>query len=254
MSQTKPFLSIIIPTFNEECRIAQSLTVIQSFVKTQKYQIEVIIVDDGSSDQTENLVKNFCLKHSDFKFVKNSHLGKALTVKRGVEETTGKYILFSDADLSTPIETINPMLEDLIHQNFEVVIASREAKNAIRINEPYSRHILGRIFNFAIKLFFLPKIQDTQCGFKMFEGKVAKKIFNNLLVFKARGKPAKTAYTGAFDVEILLLSKKYGYRIKEIPVTWTYSNISKVNPINELRYLFHDIFWLLINKIQGKYH
>ena len=246
-------LSIIIPTYNEEKRISQSLTDIQNFIKTQEYQTEVIIVDDGSSDQTESLVKKFCLLHPDFKLVKNPHLGKALAVKKGIEEANGEYILFSDADLSTPIETVIPMLKALTEENFRLVIASREAKNAVRINEPYSRHLLGRAFNLIIKLLFLPKIQDTQCGFKMFDGKVAKKIFQDLLVFIEKNKTIKTAYTGAFDVEILLLAKKYGYKIKEIPITWTYSSISKVNPFNELRYLFHDLFWLFINKMKGYY-
>lgn len=252
------FLSIIIPTYNEEKRILGSLEKIQDFMKNSRdnsrlVSIEVIIVDDGSLDRTVPIVTAFIKNKPLFRLIENSHRGKALTVKRGIAEAQGEFVLFSDADLSTPINEVNQMLKIMIEQNVDIVIATREGKTASRLHEPYSRHFFGRIFNFVIRTFILSEFQDTQCGFKLFKKKVAQELFQSLLVYGEHRPKTKMAFTGAFDTELLLIAQQRKFQIAQHPVTWTYYQTQNVKPLREIPLILIDLSLIFINKLKGKY-
>jgi len=209
-------LSIVIPCFNEEKRITQTLSKISSYLKNKGINYEIILVDDGSKDKTLSCVEGF----DNIIILKNErNRGKGYSVRRGVLEAKGEYILFSDADLSTPIEELERFLKE-IGEN-DIVIGSRaSAESKIIIHQPWWREKMGKVFNILINLFIINGFKDTQCGFKLFRKEPAKKIFS---LSKING--------FAFDVEVILIAKRLGYRIKDLPVTWINSRESKVNPI-----------------------
>lgn len=234
-------LSIVIPVFNEEKRIKKSLFEIISYLKNSKIikNFEIIIVDDNSSDNTFNIVSNFDKKIVVLKNKKN--YGKGYSIKKGILNAKYDYILFTDADLATPINEIEKMLIEIKH--FDVVIASRNLKNSkIVVKQPFYRQILGNIFPFIVRFILISNIKDTQCGFKLFKGNVAKKIFK-----------LQTRYRFSFDVEILFIAKKKGFKIKEIPVRWIDKKGSKVNLLKDSTKMFIDLFKIKYNNYKKKY-
>ena len=245
-------ISIIIPAYNEEKRIQKTLERIFSYMKEKKHDFEIIVVDDGSKDKTVELVELFRKKNSKgkkkadknrIKILKNiKNKGKGHSVKRGMLSGEKKWLLFSDADLSTPIEEIEKF-EKYIDQ-YSIIIASRNLKESqIKIKQPKLRSTLGKIFPFVVNLFTIRGIKDTQCGFKLFRKDVAEKIF-----------PLQTSKRFAFDVEVLFIAKKHGYKIKEIPVIWINALGSKVDPINDSISMFFDLIRFRFNSIIGKYN
>lgn len=234
-------LSIVMPAYNEGNRIGPTLSKIYEFLKTKDYNCEIIVVDDGSSDNTVSEAENSHLAHEGkLRVIRNgSNKGKGFSVKNGIINSRGEYILFSDADLSTPIEEVDKLFKE-IDKGYDIVIGSRGlADSDVRVRQPWYRETMGRVFNFFIKLMLLKEFNDTQCGFKFFKGVVAKDIASNLKIDGF-----------AFDAEILYIALKRGYKVKEVPVIWLNSCHSKVNPLYEPLRMFRDI--LLIRMIHRK--
>lgn len=249
-----PEISVIIPTYNEEKRgIKKNLAVVMDFLESESYDYELIVADDGSTDNTVGVAEEFARGKERVKILKLSHRGKGATVRDGMLEAEGKYLLFSDADLATPIEELKRLLNWVKEQGFDIAIASREGVGARRENEPYYRHFLGRGFNFLVKLIALRGIEDTQCGFKLFKAAVAKDILKRLKIYAPLNGEIKHPYLGAFDVEILFLAKKLGYQIKEVPVTWHYAETQKLDPLKDSLRMARDVLTVRLNDWRGLY-
>jgi len=260
-----PTLSIIIPAYNEAGRLIPTLEQAETFVKAQSYPIEVIVVDDGSKDDTYATALNFVSGRENFKLIKNpSNLGKGAAIKKGMEAASGALRLFSDADLSTPLEEIHKFISYLEPKDvrpgdnrsgdsqpagnypadYQIVIGSRRVKGArVAKRQPFYREGAGRVFSFLVRIFLLGGFLDTQCGFKMFTAEAARNIF-----------PRLTINRFGFDIEILFVAQKiFGYKIKEAPVTWYDSPSSKVRLAKDSLQMFLDIFRIRWRWLKGKY-
>lgn len=246
--------SIVIPVYNESDRIIPTLTQVLTFMRNFTDSFEVIIVDDGSEDNTVELVESHGRDNSEVKLVKNHHKGKGHTVWTGMMKAEGSYIYMADADLSTPIEELKTLLPWVVEQKFDIVIASREGIGAKRVNEPYYRHLMGRLFNYIVQLVVLPGIKDSQCGFKLFTKQAAKDVFSKLEVYGKDAREIDKGYMGAFDVEVLYIARKLGYKIKEVAVTWTYVKTTRLNPITDSIKMVMDVMRVRINDMRGLYN
>lgn len=248
-----PEISIVIPTYNEEKRgIKKNLGIVVDFLESEGYNYEVIVADDGSTDNTVAVAEEFSRGKERVRILKLPHRGKGATVRDGMLEAQGKYILFSDADLATPIDELKRLL-NWVKEGYDIAIASREGVGARRENEPWYRHFLGRGFNFLVKLIALRGIEDTQCGFKLFKAAVAKDILKRLKIYAPVNGEIKHPYLGAFDVEILFLAKKLGYKIKEVPVTWHYAETQKLDPLKDSLRMARDVLKVRLNDLKGLY-
>ncbi|MBI2414960.1 glycosyltransferase family 2 protein [candidate division WWE3 bacterium] len=245
--------SIIIPAYNEESGITSSLTQVLNFMRGYNDNFEIIVVDDGSSDRTCEKVEAYARENQVVSVVRNPHKGKAFAIRTGILMSSGKYVLMADADMATPIEELKRLMVWITDHNFDIVIASREGIGAKRFNEPLMRHIMGRVFNTIIRFVSIQDFQDTQCGFKVFKGDVAKNIFGKLLLFGADSPNIKNARVSAFDVEVLIVAKRLGYRTKEVPVSWTYVPTVRVNPFRDSLLNLLDVLKVKLNDILGKY-
>ena len=238
---TPPFLSIIIPAHNEETRLPRALRQVFAFLDKQPYSAEVVIVENGSSDRTLEMAREFVSRHSNLVVIREERAGKGNAVRRGVLEAQGEYRFICDADLSMPIEELQKFLPPVLN-DFDIAIASREAPGAVRYNEPSYRHWGGRAINLAIRILILPGLNDTQCGFKCFRAEAAKKIFSQ-----------QTLLGWSFDIEILYLARKKRMIIKEIPVQWYFDADSKVSAVRDALRMLSDIFRIHINALRGRY-
>lgn len=244
----KCLLSLIIPAYNEEKRILPTLKEIYAYLAGRDYTFEIIVVDDGSTDKTVQIVKDFIknVNPSDGKLINillnGENKGKGYTVKNGMLSANGEYIFFTDADLSTPIEELERCLPYL-QGNYDIVIGSRSlADSDIIIHQPWYREKMGKIFNFMVNMILIKGIIDTQCGFKGFKRKAVETIFN------------RCAIEGfSFDVETLYLARKFNFTIKEIPIKWRNSTLSKVSPVRHSVQMFLDLIGIRINELKGRY-
>jgi len=217
-------LSVVIPAYNEEKRIGATLASIARYLQDKErlgakgfLSWEIIVVDDGSKDRTVEVARDV-IKDSRVIILKNTaNMGKGYSVQRGVLNSNGEVILFSDADLSTPIEEIEKILP-LLNSGFDIVIGSRALPDsAILVPQPWYRQIMGKVFNLLVRAFFVKGLKDTQCGFKCFKRKSALDIFN-----------LQRLSGFAFDVEILYIAKKLGIKITDVPIRWLNSPDSRV--------------------------
>ncbi|MFQ6014915.1 MAG: dolichyl-phosphate beta-glucosyltransferase [Anaerolineae bacterium] len=247
-----PFLSIVIPAYNEEQRLPGNLEKITLYLDRQPYPAEVIVVDDGSEDDTVAVVQQFVTTHPNVRLIENDHRGKGYTVRTGMLKARGKYILFTDADLATPIEEMDKLLAYL-EEGYDIAIGSREGLGARRYDEPWYRHLMGRVFNFIVRSLTVGGFQDTQCGFKSFRRQAAHDLFGRVQLYGNEAQPVKGAMVTGFDVEILFLARKAGYRIKEVPVEWHYGASSKVNPLLDSVRMFKDVLQVRVNDWKGLY-
>lgn len=247
------FLSIVIPAYNEEKRIGKSLEKIFNYLKGQSYRYEVIVSDDGSKDSTKEIVRKTQESWPELQLLENKHKGKAPAVISGIKHSNGRNILFTDVDLSVAIEEVGRMLVWTSEHGYDVAIASREGEGANRVDEPASRHFLGRVFNVLVQLVVLPGINDTQCGFKLFSQKSASEIFKRTKLYSDNSEEISGAKVSGFDVEILYIAKKLGYKIKEVPVTWVYKDESKVHSIKDSYYNFMDVMRVRWFSLTGQY-
>jgi len=250
----QPYLSLIIPAYNEGRRLGETLRIVTAYLHRQPYSWEVLVVDDGSNDGTRALAETYATVRAGAKVrvIANAHRGKAYAVRSGVLAAQGKIVGFTDADLATPIETLDTSIA-LFATGADVVIGSREGLGAIRHDEPPYRHLMGRIFNGLVQIVALPGIQDTQCGFKIMRGTVARTLFTATRLY-GEDSPAPTgpAVTG-FDVELLYLARRRGYRIAEVPVNWQYIAESKVNPLRDTIRNVRDLVMVRVNSLIGRY-
>ncbi len=228
-------LSFIIPAYNEEDRIANSLEKVINYLDKQHCDYEILLVDDGSKDKTVEISNSFFPKVRVISYGENR--GKGAAVRYGMLNSTGKIRIFSDADLSTPVYELEKMLSKFKDTNCDIVIGNRaDDVSLVKIHQPFYRELMGKTFNKLVQLFVFKGITDTQCGFKGFRDHVADKLFS------------KTLIPGfSFDVEILYLAKKMKYNIKQISVEWYNDERSKVSPIKDSLKMFRDI--LRIKKI-----
>lgn len=230
-----PFLSFIIPAYNEEQRIALSLEKAIDYLSSQNYGWEFLIVDDGSKDRTCGIVAAFIeesLFSENIRLVKlGKNLGKGAAVRRGMLEARGEIRVFSDADLSTPIKELEKVIP-IIKSGVDVCIGSRDLnRNLIKKHQPFYREYMGRIFNKIVQMLVIKGITDTQCGFKAFRGSSADKIF------------AEAKIDGfSFDVEAIYIAKMLGMKVEQVPVEWYNDTRSKVSPITDSARMFFELF------------
>lgn len=231
-----PFLSIVIPAFNEQERIADTLFTVKEYLSRQPYSSEVIVVDDGSTDFTTEVVRtvdiysNEIHDHSVSVVMENvKNVGKGFSVARGMLKAQGSIILFSDADLSTPIQEVEKFLP-YFDAGFDIVIGSRNLPESEVEKKPFYREIMSMVFRFIVQTLTVRGIHDTQCGFKAFRREVAHDI--------AR---LQRTYRFGFDVEQLYIANKRGYRVKEVPVRWIHQDGSKVSPVRDSLSMVADV-------------
>jgi dolichyl-phosphate beta-glucosyltransferase len=251
--QSEPYLSIVIPSYNEERRLPGTLSKVGAYLQTKGCSAEILVVDDGSSDHTATVVEQLGAANPLIHLIRNEHRGKAYAVRTGMLAAAGKFVLFSDADGATPIEEADKLLP-FLEEGYDVAIASREGKEATRLDEPSHRHLMGRVFNLIVQLLALPGIQDTQCGFKAFRREAARDLFGHMQLYgETASGPVKGAMLTGFDVEILFLARKWGYRIAEVPVYWCYGAESKVHPIKDSWRNLRDVLLVRWNDLRGRY-
>ncbi len=246
--------SIVIPAYNEADKISSSLTQIVTFMKGFSESFEVVVVDDGSKDSTAQIVEDYARSNVDVRLIKNPHRGKGFAVYTGIMEAKGDLIYTADADLSAPISELKKLTVWVRDQNFDVSIASREGLGAQRVNEPLYRHIMGRGFNIFVQAVALPGISDSQCGFKLFKGTVAKDIFSRLKIYGDKVRDTDKPYFGAWDVEVLYIAKKLGYTVKQVPVVWTYVRTTRLSPIRDSVKMALDVLKIRLNDLKGQYN
>ncbi|MBN1596052.1 glycosyltransferase family 2 protein [candidate division FCPU426 bacterium] len=227
-----PELSVVIPAYNEEKRLSQSLDIITRYLQEQKPRSEIIVVSDGSVDQTVAVVRRHQGRGVPVRLLVNkSNRGKGAAIRRGVAAARGEWILFSDADLSTPIAELKK-LEKAAQTGAEIMIASRAVRGADIIHrQPIYREFMGKTFNLLVQLLVLPGLHDTQCGFKLFRRAPARKIFARL-----------TIPGFGFDAEVLFLARKFKVKISEVPVCWKNVLESKVSPLRHSAQMLMDLF------------
>jgi dolichyl-phosphate beta-glucosyltransferase len=241
VQESEPLASVIIPAWNEERRMPASLERIVAFVQEQPYDVEVVVVDDGSKDATAAIVEEFAQESTFVRLIRNPHGGKGAAVKAGVTHARGQYLVISDTDLSVPIDELGKFLPPIL-DGYDVAIASREITGAQRIDEPQYRHLMGRAYNLLVRLVAVPGIQDTQCGFKAFRREVAHEVF-----------PLQTIEGWGFDVEVLFIAQRLGYHVIEVPVTWYYGRESKIRPLHDTLGMVRDLWQVRLNARRGLY-
>lgn len=247
----KPYLSIILPSYNESKNIDRGvLEEVYQFLKDYERSWELVLSDDGSNDGTIEELKKFSQRDSRIKLVLNQHKGKGPTVKAGMLQAEGTWRLFTDFDQSTPLREVRKLLK--YTGEHDVIFGSREISGAKREKEPFYRHIMGRGFNLVVQLLAVPGTQDSQCGFKLFSEQATLKLFENLYIYSGKNERLD-AFTGAFDVELLYLARKYGFKLKEVPILWKHFQTNRVSPIRDSVLMFADILRIKMADLTNKY-
>jgi dolichyl-phosphate beta-glucosyltransferase len=235
-----PFLSIIIPVYNEAGRLPGALQDLLSFLSAQPYSAEILVIENGSTDDTWHIASEFAQQHPCIRALQSSRRGKGLAVQLGMLAAQGEYRFMCDVDFSMPITEINRFLPPAL--NTDIAIASREASGSVRYAEPFYRHMVGRVFNWMIRLLALPGLNDTQCGFKCFRAQVAQAIF-----------PLQTLAGWSFDVEILFIARLHGYSVVELPIPWYFNDQSKVRVLQDSLRMASDLLSIRWKALRGGY-
>jgi dolichyl-phosphate beta-glucosyltransferase len=239
----QPSLSLVIPAYNEAApdRLPASITQIAEFVRHQDFPIEAIIVNNNSTDTTQKVIEEAAAEFPFIKGMLEKTQGKGAAVRTGMMAAQYEYVFICDADLSMTIEQVLKFLPPQL-DGYDIAIASREGPNAKRVDEPPSRHFIGRVFNFIVRTFAVHGFQDTQCGFKCFR----REIVHDL-------SPYQTMEGWSFDVELLHIAQRRGYKIVDVPITWYYKDNSKIKPIRDSYRMFRDVLMIRLNSLRGKY-
>ena len=237
----KPFLSIIIPAFNEAERLPETLRKINAYISTQDFSTEIIVVENGSTDGTYAIVNDMQGEICCLTVLHENRRGKGWAIRQGMLKARGDYRFICDADLSMPIEEITNFIpsEEL---STPIAIGSREALGAVRYYEPQYRHLIGRAFNWFVRFLVLPGLNDTQCGFKLFREDAANAIF-----------PQLTIFGWTFDVEALFIARKLGFKIVEIPIHWHHHPHSTVKVLRDSFQMGIDLLKIRLNDLRGRY-
>jgi dolichyl-phosphate beta-glucosyltransferase len=247
-----PFLSIVVPAYNEEQRLPDTLGQIMTYLDRQPYASEVIVADDGSEDATAALVQRMAERYPRLRLLALDHRGKGFAVRAGALAAQGEHVLLCDADLAVPIEEWE-RLHSALASGYAVAIGSREGLGARRLGEPWYRHLMGRVFNLIVRLVAVGGIQDTQCGFKALRQEVAQDLFRRVRIYGEDAPRVQGAAVTAYDVELLFLARKRGCRIAEVPVPWRYGTETKVNPIRDSWRNLRDVLMVRWYALRGKY-
>lgn len=249
-------LSIVIPSYNEERNLKKGiLSEVSNYLKNVRYSYEVIIVDDGSTDDTRDLIDKFIKNKRGWQLIENQHGGKAITVMTGLLAAKGEIALFTDMDQATPIGEVEKLLPKFDEglpagrQGYDIVIGSRHG----RVGAPFLRKLMAYGFAVLRNIILGLPFQDTQCGFKAFNQRAIKKIIPKIKdewgVLHTKG----GAVNAGFDVELLYLAKKYGLKIAEVPVDWKYVDTERIQIIKDAAAAIYDMFRIRWNDLIGKY-
>ncbi len=235
--------SVVIPAYNESQRIGESLEQILAHLARENWVAEVIVVNDGSRDDTAEIVRQYARRNSAVRLVQNpGNCGKGYSVRHGMMEARGDVLLFSDADLSSPIEEADKLFA-AIDAGADVAIGSRWLQAELQSErQPLYRQVFGRMFNWLLRLFLGLRYKDTQCGFKAFSRRAAQAVF-----------PRQRIERWAFDPELLFLARKFGLVTREVPVCWAHDDRSKIHPLKDGLKMFTEIVRVRWYDLTGKY-
>src|SRR6266702_3246466 len=238
-----PTYSIIIPAYNEGARLGTTLDRVLNYVAAQRWDAEVIVVNDGSRDQTPDLVRSYAQTHPALRLLENpGNRGKGYSIRNGMLHASGEILLFSDADLSSPIEEADKLLAAL-QNGADVAIGSRWLRAELQTQrQSLHRQLLGRVFNLALRMVLGLPYHDTQCGFKAFTRRAADAIF-----------PLQRIEGWGFDPEILFLARKFGMKTEEVPVQWAHSGDTRIHPVRDGIRMFVEMLKIRWYSLMGKY-
>ncbi|MGC9969812.1 MAG: dolichyl-phosphate beta-glucosyltransferase [Bryobacteraceae bacterium] len=238
-------ISIVIPAYNEEARLPSTLSAILSHLAARGWaDYEVLVVNDGSTDSTAAVTEQIRAAHPGIRLLENpGNRGKGYSVRHGMLETRGEWVLFTDADLSAPIEELDKLLDAARDEQAAVAIGSRALdRSLIALHQSWFRETAGRIFNLLMRLVTGLPFADTQCGFKLFEGGAAREVFRRQRIER-----------WGFDAEVLFIARKLGYKMVEVPVRWSHSAGTKVSMLGDSVNMFLDLLRIRWNQIRGLY-
>jgi len=239
----EPAYSVVIPAYNESARLRSTLERVLAYVHAQGWNAEVIVVNDGSRDDTADIARTFAAKDPALRLVENpGNRGKGYSVRTGMLHARGRIVLFSDADLSSPIEEA-PKLLQALEAGADIAIGSRWLRAETQTQrQPLYRQLFGRVFNLLLRITLGLQFADTQCGFKAFKQPAVKAIF-----------PLQKIERWGFDPEILFLARKFGFQVKEIPVAWGHSGGTRIHPLVDGSRMFMEMLHVRWNDWTGKY-
>ena len=238
-----PTYSIILPAYNESARIGATLDRILAFIAQQHWHAEVIVVNDGSTDSTAEIVRSYSATNPALRLLDNpGNCGKGFSVRNGMLRASGDFLLFSDADLSSPIEE-SVKLFAAISQGADIAIGSRWLRPELqKQRQPLYRQLFGRMFNLALRIILRLKFRDTQCGFKAFTRRAAHAIF-----------PLQQIERWGFDPELLYLARKFDFVVKEVPVAWSHREGTRIQPLRDGIRMLGEVFKIRWNALRGRY-
>ena len=240
----RPSVSIVIPAYDESARVGLTLEKVLAYVAGRGWDAEVIVVDDGSRDNTIQIVRSYADRNPRLRLLENpGNRGKGYSVRNGMLHAHGDALLFSDADLSAPIEEAEKLFAAL-KDGADIAIGSRWLQSDLQTErQSLIRQLFGRVFNLLLRITLGLKFKDTQCGFKLFTRQAAKTIF-----------PLQSIERWGFDPELLYLAKKFNFKVEEVPVAWAHSEGTRINPLRDGAKMFLEMLKIRWNALSGKYN
>ena len=237
-------LSIVIPAYNEAARLPATLKTIRDYLEKQTWSAEVIVVNDGSTDQTVGVVEELLTKWESLRLVDNhGNCGKGFSIRHGTLQAKGKIVLFSDADLSTPVSELPKLVMPILRDDCDITLGSRGIdRSLIGVHQSRFREISGMIFNLLVQITIGLPYKDTQCGFKAFKREASLPVFER-----------QTIMGFGFDPEFLYIGRKRGLRIREIPIRWNHVEGTTVHLLQDSLKMFLDLILIRWNDLNGKY-
>jgi len=234
---------IIIPAYNESARLARTLDRVLEYVKSQGWAAEIIVVDDGSKDETAAIAEAYSRSHPGLRLLNNpGNRGKGYSVRNGMLHATADFLLFTDADLSSPIEEAGKLFTAL-RSGADIAIGSRWLQPELQVQrQSRLRQIYGRIFNLMLKIVLGLNFKDTQCGFKAFTRNAAQTVF-----------PMQKVERWGFDPELLFLARRAGLKVKEVPVAWSHDEGTRIHPVRDGMHMFGEVLAVRADALMGKY-
>ena len=245
----KIYLSVVIPAYNEEHNLRSGVMgAVYDYLKNQDYSWEVLIVNDGSTDSTSELIRRALPKHPGLKLIDEPHRGKGGTVIAGMLAAKGENVLFTDMDQATPLDQLEKLLPK-IDEGYDIAIGSRSGREGA----PLIRQLMAGGYSLLRAIVLQLPYKDTQCGFKLFKRNAARKIFERMKIFNDQKLTQGAAVTAGFDLEILYLARKLKLKVAEVPVLWHHKEGTRVNPIKDSWDGLRDLLRVRINALTGKY-